>query len=180
VNERSVQLYMYYQLASGIACAAPNYTPRHWWECDLWTVTRAGYVVEYEIKLSLHDFGADESKEKLVYTAGSKSHQMEKKHLLLQSRDERGPSRFFYVVSADIADKVMELLPDWAGLISVSWSDSYRCCDRIKWLKEAPQLHRKKVNRREIEIARSRMWIRYWRTLARCNQLNLDPHGESA
>jgi outer membrane autotransporter protein len=40
----------------------PNYTPKNWFECDVMAVTKAGYLEEYEIKLSASDFKADSKK----------------------------------------------------------------------------------------------------------------------
>jgi len=40
----------------------PNYTPRGWWECDVFELTKAEMFVEYEIKLSRADFRADRNK----------------------------------------------------------------------------------------------------------------------
>ena len=37
----------------------PNYTPRRWWECDVWEITKAGYFREYEIKVSRADLLGD-------------------------------------------------------------------------------------------------------------------------
>lgn len=64
MNERTIQLALFQHLRSTCVCAAPNYTPDGWWECDVWAVTRAGYGIEYEIKLSVHDFRADKQKAK--------------------------------------------------------------------------------------------------------------------
>ena len=53
MTEQTIQNRLYYMLRSAAQCLMPNFTPGGWWECDLATVTRAGYFVEYEIKLSL-------------------------------------------------------------------------------------------------------------------------------
>lgn len=44
MNERAIQLAILSEIRTSIVCAAPNYTPAKWWECDLWAVTKAGYA----------------------------------------------------------------------------------------------------------------------------------------
>jgi len=77
-----------------------NYTPKTWFECDVFEITQAGYFREYEIKLSLSDFKADAEKQKTIWkyntmngrgafdrTAG------DKKHDSLRNAASHGPSR---------------------------------------------------------------------------------------
>ena len=40
----------------------PRYTPKGWWECDVFELTTSGYFREYEIKTSLSDFRNDAKK----------------------------------------------------------------------------------------------------------------------
>jgi len=165
ITERDVQLAIVRDLGSSIVCAAPNYTPGKWWECDLWTVTRSGYAVEYEIKMSIADFMADAEKGRNRFDK-SVGVVHEDKHQLIGI--ERGPSRFFFVVNADIESKVMERLPAWAGLI-VFQRDRYHV--RQWTVRDAPRLHQVRVSRREILLCQRRMWFRYWKVLRHLNDV---------
>src|SRR5687767_6601665 len=92
----------------------PNYTPIRWWESDHYAVTKAGFAVEFEIKLSQADFKADALKQRdtrvmkdgwdIVRDEQGKMvfHEGEKKHDQLAARDTNGPSRFYFVVPADM------------------------------------------------------------------------------
>lgn len=163
MSERDIQLAIVAACGSSIVCAAPNYTPAKWWECDLWTVTKAGLGVEYEIKLSLADFRADRDKGKNIY-ANFECVGRECKLDLVAARDERGPSRFYYAVPGDIARDVAAELPEWAGLVVASKRmHTYQVAARYQ--KPAPKLHANKVDRREIHMCQRRMWYRYWDTL---------------
>lgn len=164
VTERDVQLAIVRDLGASIVCAAPNYTPGQWWECDLWTVTRSGYAVEYEIKRSVADFRADADKGRNRFESGGWV--QEDKHRLIGS--ERGPSRFFFAVDAEIESSVTKLLPDWAGLI-VFQRDRYHV--RQWTVRDAPRLHQVRVSRREILLCQRRMWFRYWKVLRHLNDV---------
>ena len=161
MTERNIQLMLMRHYRSSWVCACPNYTPIGWWECDLWAVTKAGYAVEYEIKLTVSDFRADQKKgrnrwlhEGRRYTGKTR----EVKHEMIG--DTNGPTRFFYVVSSNIEAAVKDELPEWAGLI-VADEDHWLICEVVR----APRLHRTKINKREIRLAMTRMWYRYWQTL---------------
>ena len=44
------------------ATIIPTYTPPGWWECDVCEITDAGYMHEFEIKMTRGDFRADAKK----------------------------------------------------------------------------------------------------------------------
>ena len=145
-------------------CACPNYTPMNWWECDVWLVSKAGYVTEYEIKVSAADFRADRNKDRRVVKSGE--WQDVNKHHEIGS--DVGPSRFYYVVPKALAELQAEI-PEWAGFAVLRSDDDPRWGIRV--LKDAPKLHTKKVRKREIELAKRRMWYRYWDALASIENL---------
>jgi len=167
-SERTIQLAILSEIRSSIVCACPNYTPSHWWECDLWAVTKAGYGVEYEIKISVQDFKADASKGKVPRNdnyVGSLPRTT--KHTELAAFNPRGPSRFFYVIPTELEDAIRPILPPWAGL---GLFDGDR---RVVFVKAAPSLHRVKVKPREIRLAQTRMWHRYWNAIGQLDRLRL-------
>lgn len=104
----------------------PNYTPPHWWECDMFELTAAGYFREYEVKVTLSDFRRDVEKQNELRGSGEWTGEAgqkkwvakyEKKHDLLEGGDLRGPSQFFYVTPEGMLSS--EPLPPWAGWIEI-------------------------------------------------------------
>lgn len=88
----------------------PNFTPRGWWECDVFELTGAGYFTEYEVKVSRSDFRADSSKARRTYIGP-----VTKKHDMLSARSKHGPVRFYFCTPVGLIEQ--KDLPEWAGLI---------------------------------------------------------------
>ena len=61
MNESEIQDYLYRHFFSGRQYGIPNIF-LYEWESDFLSVTRAGYVHEYEIKITKSDFNADSGK----------------------------------------------------------------------------------------------------------------------
>ncbi len=163
MNERYIQLRLKSLLQSSCVVIAPNYTPMDWWECDLWAVTRNGYAAEYEIKLSVADFRADAKKSALRSKSGIGWVEQNKHEQIRTS--EHAPSRFYYVVPKDMQSLLPEI-PEWAGFIVVDgWP---------KIVKAAPRLHNRKARKREIRLAQTRMWHRYWACLGDIERMQDD------
>ena len=126
----------------------PNIYIFHGWESDMLSITPAGYVHEYEVKVSLADFKAD---------FGKRS-----KHRLLSGKDSRGiayrgtPNYFWYVCPDNLipVDKV----PEYAGLLYLCGELDYWECIQ----KKAPLLHRdkatEKMKNRILNVYRYRYW----------------------
>jgi len=122
-----------------------RYTPTGWWECDVAEVTDAGYLREYEIKVSRSDFKADARKSSYVQMVPGdwRSQTKKTKHELLAERWKKGPSQFFFVCPENVLP--VEIVPEWAGLIYVfrrgptHWPEE-------RLIKPAPRLHREKVS----------------------------------
>lgn len=68
LTERRVQRAIYLHTHRRYQVVMPNYTPAGWWECDVWGVTKAGYGVEWEVKLTVSDFRKDAEKKHDAYT----------------------------------------------------------------------------------------------------------------
>lgn len=151
----------------------PNYTPRHWWECDVFEVTKAGYFTEYEVKLTRADFKADATKARLDYGAPRKEVMPDgtfrllpmptiEKHQLLSAGDVRGPSRFFFVAPSGLLDGLT--IPPWAGLIEIYPSGEH-LFERRKIA--APKLHRKEADPAILKHAESVCYYRMHKLLCR-------------
>lgn len=153
-----------------------NYTPSGWFECDVWSVSDAGYASEFEIKLTLADFKADGDKVKDTRWRHWKWNNPNwkgdvppeiRKHDLLKQREVRGPSRFWFVVAArqvnsgTIGVVPTCQIPEWAGLIH-AWPTGHSSpwTVRVEVVKEAPRLHNVKVDEKVLAHARG---VCYWR-----------------
>ena len=126
----------------------PNFCPSDWWECDVYNVLKSGHWEEWEIKCSVSDFRRDAEK-KTVYTNV-------RKHDLLSGGDQIAPRRFWFLVSQDIAEQVMEELPVWAGL--ATFGNGIKVIKRPKVNSRA-----KKATPADIDRAKTAMVWRYWR-----------------
>lgn len=140
----------------------PNYTPRGWWECDIFHVTDSGYMREYEVKLTRQDFFRDQDKhtEPLYlgcrHSGWGRSRDYVRKHDLLRSGYECGPKQFWFVVPQGLV--ALEEVPGHCGLIEVAWRR-----DRlsIENEKRAPELHKAKVRDQVLGHARGVCVYRY-------------------
>lgn len=140
----------------------PNYTPRLWWECDLFEVTKADCFIEYEIKTARNDFFQDARKGRRGrFRYDEKSDQwtgglLAMKHELLAAGDKRGPQRFWYVVPDGLVE--IDEIPEWAGYIKILWEK-----DRLreKIMKRAPTLHTAKITDGVADHARSVCYYRF-------------------
>ncbi len=139
MTERQLQQLIFYKRHAACRLVLPNYTPGGWFECDVFAVTKAGYGVEFEIKVTAADFKRDAEKTS--------------KHELLAARSERAPSRFWYVVPSGLTSP---LLPEYAGLMTFNGN-------RIAIARDAPRLHSALVPENTLSHALSVCYWRYWR-----------------
>ena len=113
------------------------------------SVTEAGYIKEYEIKLSLADYRADFNKCS--------------KHDRLKKRDRiaRIPSQFWYVIYG--FELGADDVPEYAGLMRVyNWS--------IKIIKKAPRLSNTTITDAEKHKLFDAMYVRYWSLRNKCSR----------
>jgi len=160
MNEMMIQNKLYWEYHGSSKLSIPNYTPLGWWECDFFHVTKAGYAVEHEIKISRSDYFADSKKSNRVKGYGGNAI-YENKHTLLTLGDQRGPKQFYFVVPQDLI--AIDEVPEFAGLKYVSM---YRRGDAeqlsVSIIKKAPILHKDKVNQEVVNHAKSVFYYRYW------------------
>jgi len=173
-------LWSQYQSVSKMVLS--NYTPKSWWECDLWRLTLSGYTTEYEVKLTVADFKADAKKHWLMtrdkqnarpynpkFVDMSKPGMQERfeqvyKHELIERRDPRAPNRFYFVTPKDLAVDI----PDWAGHIVAPVTAKQlrenprlirgRKCLQIR--QQAPTVHQNKW-KADADFEKKLMY-RYW------------------
>lgn len=150
-----------------------NYTPRGWFECDVFEVTEAGIFVEYEIKLTAADFEADKLKQMEGWRYDSASGRGEtfvigNKHQMLASHATAGPSRFWFVLAAQkINNGTLGIVPtsrvpEWAGVMHAVETPRrrfhYSCS--ISIVRNAPQLHREKTGQTYLKHSESVCYYR--------------------
>lgn len=165
ITERTIQLALFRDLRSSCSIVCPNFTPGGWWECDVWAVTKAGYVSEYEIKLSVGDFKKDAKKSRSgryymdieagKYVRGPNQTKSE----LLASRDPKCPNRFFYIVPRDLVKP--EDVPEYAGLV-YAWERPHWSKPILSVVKAAPRLHKAKVVDKLMDRVREVFYWRFW------------------
>ena len=131
MNEKQVQKLLFARvlLKKHHNVAIPN-TYLYDWESDFISVTKSGYIHEYEIKLTLSDFKADMKKEA--------------KHNLISRAYATGrgrvPAYFWYVVTFDID---IAMIPEYAGLLKARNGYLYE-------IKPAPRMVNEKMNHTQM------------------------------
>jgi len=154
----------------------------YWFEVDFMAISKAGYLMEFEIKQSKSDFKRD-------FTAKKVKHEWFKGkrngELLTEAEygknekvvdqftpnftgiqqtthmDEfKGPNYFYFVCPENIID--IKDVPTYAGLIYVL--DNNTRIPSLKFIKKAPLLHKGKTDQdRKINILTKYMYD-YWNT----------------
>lgn len=140
----------------------PNYTPKDWWECDVFELTQAGYFREYEIKMTLSDFRADAKKNSGGVFVRLGHEKSENKHQLLAARSAFGPVEFYFVAPEGVIP--VEEIPEWAGLmVAEPFQDSGPYKTRVNTVKKAPRLHNQAANENIKKHVES---VFYWRFMS--------------
>lgn len=182
MTEREIQNALWHWLRQkGHEWMCPNYTPLDWWECDMFSMTKAGRFVEHEIKTSVADFRADKGKEREDYKRDDAGklvrdgpnfaiRESRGKHASLALGDMRGPVRFRYVVPAEVKEGELRgiITPDecpvWAGLIYVyraSWGAGGTGLS-FDERKPAPRLHSNEASPKIIDHLKQIFYWRFW------------------
>ncbi len=129
MNERTIQIRLMEEVLSNKnhKVAVPNSTMLLYHEADLLSVTKAGLVHEFEIKLAKSDYNREFKKKK-------------RKHWFLENAKRPGASRavanYFWFVTYDLDIEP----PEYAGWIKVTPVNGV---DRLRlWEKKpAPRIH---------------------------------------
>jgi len=127
------------------------------------SVTRAGYMVEYEIKTSRADFLNDRNKAQVKVNSDWSERTRVTKYSRLEAGDTTGPSRFYYVMPDGLIG--LDELPAWAGLFVVVHHANGRF--HLSLEREAPRIHGTKCDADKLwlDVAQS-TYHRYWSKLA--------------
>ena len=128
------------------------------WESDMLIKTRSGYWYEVECKISFADFKNDFTHKR-------------QKHELLKNGDEkhRRPNYFYYCVPWYLSEKVLPLLPDYAGLIVLTENG------RLNEVKRSPCLHKQKYTNEELKLCDKFYYAyRNWKLAMERHQSSVD------
>jgi len=124
----------------------PNFTPRYrWWECDIFELTKSGYFIEYEIKISMTDFATDRKKERAItwYKRWPWiAKEYERKHDLLSKGHRDGPIYFTFITPRFSSPSFC--IPDFAGHII---AERINGAIVFQLAKRAPRLGGRKIGR---------------------------------
>lgn len=123
------------------------------WEADLLSVTDAGFVHEFEVKISVEDFRADAAKRKHKFL-GKPS---KTKYGIV------GPVYFWYAVPLAILDKVEPGLPDTAGLLVITPHHKIKTLYLVRVIRPAPRLHSVPIRENDLAYLYRGLTLRYWK-----------------
>jgi hypothetical protein len=157
----------------------------YWFECDFMSITKAGFLTEFEIKQSKSDFKRDFT-DKLVkheWLKGKRTGELLVESTLttqstykdiivdtptpnfiglrknIKMDEYQGPNYFYYVCPENLIE--VESIPDYAGLFYVV--DNNTNTPRLKLIKQAPRLHKAKVSdERKLNVLTKYMYD-YWK-----------------
>jgi hypothetical protein len=121
-------------------------------EMDIMGVRPSRYVDEIEIKVSKSDYKADFKKEVTHYISEQNRLEKKLKHDQL-AKGELTPNRFWFFVPEDLAPEIA--VPTHAGLVVMTKTG-------IREVKEAPLLHKRKLEVGDIHRLTKNMMYRYW------------------
>ena len=142
-----------------------NIIPWYWYECDLFSITKALYFHEVEVKVSRSDFYADFRKHG--------------KHETLAQKDGHKrlmPRTFCFACPADLL--VSEDIPEYTGLIWVNRKEStypegfpqYS----VEVMVKPPALPALKMSAEQVSRIASNLWWRYANTWERMAQAQIE------
>ncbi len=155
LRERHVQSALWWKLRSSAEMLVPNYTPKGWFECDVWCLSKKHYACEFEIKLTRRDFRTDAEKAHTLFNWKNRNDQGGKYEKLADGH-LAGPSKFVFVAPVGVIP-VAEL-PEWAGL----WEFDPSSRIVLKPVVPAKWRHRQVVSDDVVKHARGVFYYRFW------------------
>lgn len=137
----------------------PNLT--YWHEMDVAVLTKAGYLWEFEIKVSQADWNRDRKKDEAgTAPPWAKGNQEWEEHFTKPHRRLDYVKRFTYVYAKGL--KCPDWVPAWAGLLEASIPDGerYVYLDPIRW----PENRKVEKAPEKLRLAMlTSIYFRYWR-----------------
>lgn len=161
-SEIEIQLALFRWLESrGRTLILPNFTPYRWHECDLFSLTRALYFHEIEVKISRTDFLVDFKKEEKHQALAQRPLTEEERewydgvghyHTFLDA----SPRTFCYACPENLL--YPKDIPGYAGLLYVG------CDYGITIIKKPPMLPGQKMTVEQVFKITNNLWWKFART----------------
>lgn len=132
----------------------------HMWrgESDIVTLNDHGFFFEFEIKISRADLLNDRKKSFHTDYLGGRQFATKTKYEQLLAGE--GPNRFYYLLPESLYEKCLDVIPDFAGVFTVSergWIEKH---------KEAKLLHKIKATEQDtIKLLRAAYYKTFNRIL---------------
>jgi hypothetical protein len=143
----------------------PRITPENWWECDIFSTTKAGFWAEHEIKISRADFKSDFKKTahfrngKIMRRKYARWNNVPEsfKHTMMAEGSPLAPNQFWICVPEGLVS--IEEVPSYAGLVEFPLPKGKKPAPHwsgyMKITKKAPRLHNEKISDERLQkIAR--------------------------
>lgn len=154
INEREIQNRLWHSLYKTCDLVVPNFFVGAW-EMDMCALTKAGVLVEYEIKRTLADFRNDFTKTSEIREGGKWVQVLKHEHMV----GSKGAARFYFVVPNSLVPDALELLPKHAGLMCF---DPTQSRGSFVTERKAPLLHHNPVDvALKTRMCKAMYW-RYW------------------
>ena len=141
-----------------------------WGECDLLSVSNAGYITEYEIKLTLADFKREWRKKRWVGIVENPEIDS------IYARDFRKMVKSYYiVVPKKLTEKITPLIPEQigAGIIEILEERAWKDAPLHRWANEVkPAVANRKAGKlTDEQRIRLGYWaaMRYWNLARKIN-----------
>lgn len=131
---------------------------------DLIVLTRARYITEVEIKVSVADWKQDLKKPKWSQRPLSKDPFWDERMREHLSNRRAHVARFFYAIPETLESKIPDGLPEGVGIIVVRQGGGKYGYDRVDTLREAVRRKSKPMSEAEFNGMMTTCYYRYWRT----------------
>lgn len=158
INRLGIELKIEYELqhrfiSNHLLALVPNYYYGGY-ECDLFSLNKNLFTIEYEIKRSKADFNIDFKKNKTKYSwTLDQTTIVNTKHELIESG--KRTNRFYFVIKTDLEVEI----PKYAGLIMFSERNGWI---NFEIVRKAPRLHKRKADVKIITHCLGKLNWRYY------------------
>ena len=153
LTEQKIQRILRFQYMTNPRYVAENLFVFKW-ESDFLFKTRSGYWYEVEIKISFSDFKNDAKNKKEKFEILETGYI--KGHFFRSTR----PNYFSYCVTEDMVEKVLPLLPPYAGLYYIEEKHN-----RLVNVRRPQQLHKEKIRDASLRLTEKFYYnYRSWKT----------------
>ena len=146
------------------------------WECDFLSITKVGFIHEYEIKLSVQDYKADFKKiqKHQIIKNGFRELSEHESNMRFCHGDRyiipnltpdnkitrKRPNYFWYVCPENIIPECD--VPEYSGLIYIIKNSFYDGTHGTAVIKNAPRLHKDHATEKQLRHLLDSLYYKYW------------------